>query len=569
MDTILSEKIKIVLINLGLGEAEVSLDHPAESANGDYSSNIAMVLAKNLKRNPKDFAMEIVEALEKSDIEHVEKIEVAGAGFVNFFLKREYFKNTIENISKNTDFGRTNILDGKKVVVEYTDPNPFKEFHIGHLMSNTIGEAISRIYEYNGADIKRACYQGDVGLHVAKAILGMKENTDMPLEDADINIWAKYLGKCYAKGATLYEENDDSKEQVKNINKSIYTKDNEEINKLYKIGREKSLLYFEEIYKKLGTKFDFYFFESNTGEFGKQVVTEGLEKGIFENGDDGAVVFKGEKYNPKLHTRVFINSQGLPTYEAKELGLSKIKHDAFPYDESVIITGNEINDYFRVLLEAMSQIYPDLASKTRHLSHGMLRLPTGKMSSRTGDVITGESLLESIGETVKEKIIEGGKEYQDLENLINDISVSALKYSVLKQAIGKDIVFDFEKSVSFEGDSGPYLLYSHARACSVLEKANNLNIEGNIVLPEESFEIERHLYRFPDIVMSAYEEKSPHIVAVYLVEISRMFNSFYANNQIVNTDDNSSAYKVMLTKAFKNILKNGLYILGIKAPERM
>lgn len=568
MEAILSEKIKSILGGLGLPISDISLEHPADIANGDYSTNIAMVLAKNLNRNPKDLAEDLVLQMKQDMSIHVQDIKVAGPGFINFFLKRDFFSDSVIKISENVSVGKGDFLSGKKVIVEYTDPNPFKEFHIGHLMSNTIGESISRIYEYNGADIKRACYQGDVGLHVAKAILGMQEEKDTPKEGDTIDVWAKYLGKCYALGANLYESSDEYKEKVKEINKKVYEKNDDEINHLYETGRKKSLEYFEEIYKKLGTKFDFYFFESETAQFGKKVVEENMSNDIFEKGDDGAIVFKGEKYNPKLHTRVFINSQGLPTYEAKELGLSKIKFDTFNYDESIIITGNEINDYFRVLLEAMNQVFPDLAKKTIHLSHGMLRLPTGKMSSRTGDVITGETLLEDIGEKIKEKIKDSNKELENLDTLINNIAVSALKYSVLKQATGKDIVFDFEKSVSFEGDSGPYLAYSHARACSVLEKAKN-NISNNIEIPEDCFEIEKYLYRFPEIIKTAYIEKAPHIISVYLVEISRLFNSFYANNQIVDTEDKYSSYKIVLTKSFVNVLKNGLYVLGIVAPEKM
>ncbi len=564
------EHINKALLSFGLENQDFVIEHPGDISNGDYSSSVALSVSKKIGKNPKELAGEIVSELEKGVIEGVEKIEVAGPGFINFYLDRDFFAQSIKDISENLGFGKTSILKNKKVIVEYTDPNPFKEFHIGHLMSNTIGESISRIYEYNGADIKRACYQGDVGLHVAKAILGMMEVGNLPEENEGIDVWAKYLGQCYAKGANLFEQGDEYKEKVKDINKKVYEKNDEEINRLYQIGRKKSLEYFEEIYKRLGTKFDYYFFESESGEFGKKIVLDGQEKGVFEKGEDGAVVFHGEKYDEKLHTRVFINSQGLPTYEAKELGLSKIKYEKFQYDESVIITGNEINEYFRVLISAMGQVFPDLAQKTIHLSHGMLRLPTGKMSSRTGDVITGESLLSFIGEKIEEKIKETEKNIDDIDTLVNDISVSALKYSVLKQGIGKDIIFDFEKSLSFDGDSGPYLSYTHARINSLLQKAKEEGIDmTNINIPEEAFEIEKFLYRFPEIIESAYKEKSPHVVSVYLVEVARLFNSFYGGNQIVSKDDKYSPYKILVARSVLNILKNGLYVLGIKAPEKM
>lgn len=565
--------IKDVLSRSGIDSGSFSVEYPSLITNGDFSTNVAMVTAKSSGEKPFEMAEKIKKLLNENlaNIQEIDRIEVAMPGFINFFLKRDFFSDSVLFIAENSDFGKIDLLKNKKVIVEYTDPNPFKEFHIGHLMSNTIGESISRIYQYVGADVKRACYQGDVGLHVAKAILGIKQNkSEIPNKEDDIKIWAKFLGKCYADGATLFEENDEVKEEIKKINKSVYERDDEDVNHFYDLGREKSLLYFEDIYKKLGTHFDFYFFESSSGPFGKEIVQEGLSRGIFEEGEEGAVVFRGEKYDPKLHTRVFINKEGLPTYEAKELGLSKIKYEKFPYEESIVITGNEINEYFKVLLCAMGQLFPELAEKTRHLSHGMLRLPEGKMSSRTGNVVTGESLLSLIGEKIEEKVKESGREDSATPEKINDIAVSALKYSVLKQGIGKDIVFDFEKSLSFDGDSGPYLLYSHARARSIIEKAESLGIDKKeIVLPNETFEIEKYLYRFPDMIKKAYEEKAPHVVLVYLVEMAREFNSFYGNFQIVDPEDTSSSYKVSVTRAFANIIKNGLYVLGIKAPERM
>ncbi len=566
---VLGEKIKNIVAGLGVNDIEINWEHPGDLVHGDYSTNIALIASKKIGKNPKEVAESIVESIQKDLPEDIEKIEVAGVGFINIYLSHSFFIDSINSISNDKNFGKTNLLSGKKVIIEYTDPNPFKEFHIGHLMSNTIGETLSRIIEWNGAEIKRACYQGDVGLHVAKAIFGMIENKDnMPSEDAPIEVWAKFLGSCYALGSKLEGDTVENKNLIKDLNKKIYELSDSDVNKFYDLGRAKSLEYFEEIYKKLGTKFDFYFFESKTGEFGKSIVESNIENGIFENGENGAIIFKGEKHNPKLHTRVFINSEGLPTYEAKELGLSKIKFDSYQYDESIVVTGNEINDYFRVLLEAMHQVFPDLASKTKHISHGMLRLPTGKMSSRTGDVVTGDSLLSDISEKVEEKMKESNR--AEDKDLVNDIAVSALKYSVLKQATGRDIIFDFDKSLSFEGDSGPYLSYSHARACSILEKAKSSGVDiSNQNTTENIFEIERLLYRFPEVVSLAYKEYAPHAVASYLIELARSFNSFYAETQIVDDTDKTSGYKVMITNAFETVQKNGLHILGIKAPDKM
>ncbi|MBU1728042.1 arginine--tRNA ligase, partial [Patescibacteria group bacterium] len=481
------------------------------------------------------------------------------------------------------NFGKNNLLKGEKVIVEYTDPNPFKEFHIGHLMSNTIGEAISRVIEASGAEVKRACYQGDVGLHIAKAIWWMQKQDSKP-ED----IATPVLAVAYKWGDQAYRESEKDKKEIEEINKKIYEKDPEIYEKYYLPGRKVSLDYFETIYKKLGTKFDYYFFESETGVLGKNIVEKYVGE-VFEK-SDGAVVFRGEHFKPSLHTRVFVNKEGLPTYEAKELGLAKIKYNTYPYTNSIVITGNEVNDYFKVLLEAMEQIFPDLAEKTKHISHGMLRLPTGKMSSRTGDVITAESLLSEISEKVIEKVKETNRGDMS-DEFINQVSVAALKYSILKQTIGGDIIYDFDKSISFEGDSGPYLQYSYARARSILEKAleekvissehGYFSAEKFLVLApshsqvsaettfSSSSTLERLMYRFPEIVLRSVKEFQPHHITNYLIELARAYNTFYGNTKIIDKDDANSSYRIALTEVFSIIMKNGLNILGIQVPEKM
>ncbi len=575
--------------SLGLEVGAFSLEHPDEISHGDYSTNIALILAKELKMNPKELAEKIVAEMSKTVFDTIEKIEVAGAGFINFYLSSKFFDESLNSLLEAGDtFGQNSTLKGKKALVEYTDPNPFKEFHIGHLMSNTIGESISRLVQASGAETKRACYQGDVGLHVAKAVWALIKNKKEVVS-------AGNLGQAYAEGSKAYED-PESKIEIDAINKKIYDRSDEDINRIYDHGKTISLEHFAEIYKKLGTEFNFYFFESETGKFGKEIVLDYLDKGVFEK-SEGAIIFPAEKHDPKLHTRVFINKEGLPTYEAKELGLAQIKYDLFPYDLSIVITGNEVNDYFKVLLKALELIFPELAKATKHLSHGMLRLPSGKMSSRTGSVITGESLIEDISVMVRKKIESSDRGIEDKERLVNMVAVAALKYSILKQSPGRDIIFDFEKSISFEGDSGPYLQYSYARAKSILNKAQENNIAelshsgstNNFLLKifsarpaglrkasqlrspatKEVTELERFLYRFPEVVERSALEYAPHYLITYLTDLSRSFNAFYGETKIVDPSDPSSPHKVALTRAFSIVLKNGLNLLGIQAPEKM
>lgn len=537
----MKEEIKKILEKV-TGGSDFLVEAPKEKTHGDYATNVALVLSKKLGENPREVAEEIVEALRQAQGKQkfIEKTEVGGPGFINFYLSKDYFIEQLKSIDKN--FGASNHAKGFKVMIEYTDPNPFKLFHIGHLMNNAIGESISRIMEMNGVILKRANYQGDVGMHVAKAVWALKNGIG--------------LQEAYAAGDKAFRENESAKQEMIEINKKIYHKSDKTISKLYDHGKKESLKYFEQVYKKLGTKFDYYFFESEVADFGKKVVEKNIGE-VFEVGEKGAIIFTGE------HTRVFINSEGLPTYEAKELGLANIKYKKFTYDHSVIITANEINEYFKVLLAAMGQVFPDLAKKTKHIGHGMLRLPEGKMSSRTGNVVTAESLIEKVKEMVRQKAVD--KSLDDAT--IEIIAVGALKYSILKQSIGSDIIFDFEKSVSFEGDSGPYLQYSYVRAISVLAKARGEGVKPSLKkVPVEINQLEKMMTHFPEIVEKAGAEYEPHVITLYLTELAREFNNYYAHNKIV---EKGGEYKVAVTQAFAHVMKNGLWLLGIQAPDKM
>ncbi len=574
--------IKGALKDLKITDVEFIVEHPEDLKNGDYSTNVAMAGAKKIKTNPKELAEKIVAKLQlaQSAISEIKEITVAGAGFINFHLSRKFFAHSIEGIvNTGENIGQNGTLKDQKIMIEFTDPNPFKPFHIGHLMTNAIGESIARILEHSGAEVTRANYQGDVGLHVAKAIYMLLENPkEYLVRNESTSRQAIFIGKAYAAGSEAYENDPGAKAKIDEINKKIYSKSDEQINETYDWGFKVTMDAFQDLYEMLGTEFDFYFLESQMALVGKDIVLANVGKAagpdgkgtIFEE-SDGAIVFKAEKHDPKLHTRVFITSQGLPTYETKELGLTEQKFEKAPdLDLSIIVTANEQMDYMRVVTKAVSLISPEHASKMKHISHGMMRFTAGKMSSRKGNVITGESLLNDVRDSILEKMTDREFSIVDQEKIAADVAVSAIKYSILKQSTGGDIIYDFESSISSEGDSGPYLQYSHARAKSILEKAAKENILPDPhAFPEEIFEVEKLLYKFPEIVLRSAKEYEPHYIANYLIEIARAFNSFYGNNLIVDKKDESSGYKIALTYAFSFVMKTGLHLLGIKAPDKM
>ncbi len=506
------------------------LEHPEREEWGDYA-----VFLK-----PGKEADAVIEKLEK--LEFVKEVSRVG-GFINIKLEIRYLVDQLERVTKIKPK-----LKGQKIMVEFTDPNPFKELHIGHLYSNVVGEAISRLFEASGATVKRACYQGDVGMHVAKAIWGMQQLK------VKKDLSAKLLGEAYALGAAAFEDNPKVAAEIKELNIKLYEAKSAEIMKLYNLGKRWSLLYFDSLYKRLGTKFDFMYFESDAGKKGLKVVEEGLSKGVFKK-SEGAVVFEGEMYG--LHTRVFINSQGLPTYEAKELGLAPTKFADFPYDLSVVITGNDINDYFRVLLKCLDLLYPDLAKRTKHIGHGIVKLPgMAKMASRKGNVLTAEWLLDE----AKKKVLEIASDATDPDV----VGVAAVKYAMLRSGIGRDIEFDLDKSVSFEGSSGPYLQYTYARTQSVLKKAQGSGFKVQLSLNEKELRVLRWIYRWPEVVEEAAERLAPNLICSFIYELAQRFNSFYAKHTILKSE-----FRLALTRGVGQVLKMGLEMLGIKALEKM
>lgn len=586
MKEVIREAINDVLEELGLSGVDFTVEHPTELSHGDYATNAVMVVYKRISsqisgtgeiktstldllyykegevRSLPEFAQLFAKKLE-GQIEYVDKINVAGPGFINFHLSRDFFVQELGRVTvEGETWGHNDNWKDKVVLVEYTDPNPFKEFHIGHLFTNAVGESIARLFMAQGADVRRVNYQGDVGLHVACAIYGMMK---LGLSSQD-ELTPAELGRAYALGATANKEDEQASTEIKKINKAVYERSEEEINSLYDKGRKVSLDYFETIYQMVDTKFDHYFFESEAAPHGKELVLGHTE--VFPE-SEGARVFKGEEYG--LHSRVFLNSQGLPTYEAKELALAKLKDDYTHYDYSVISTAKEINEYFKVLLKAMSFVYPELAEKTEHVGHGMVRLLTGKMSSRTGDVITARDFINEIKEAAAEKMNESGTTETN-EELARDIAIGAIKYATLKGSIYQDTVFNKEQALSFEGASGPYLQYTHARINSVLEKARSAGVSTEVKsdnVPPEAYEVEKILYRFPEVVEEAFESREPHQVATFLTELASSFNSFYANEKIADLSDPYAPYKCLLSAAVKQTIKNGLWLLAIKAPEKM
>jgi arginyl-tRNA synthetase len=554
-------------INLAFEADSIDLQPPKLSSFGDYSTSIALKLAKTLKKNPIEIGGAIKQALEKDKL--FEKIDVLPPGFINFWLSQKILFANLCNFGQNIfSFPSFSFGKNKKILIEYAQPNTHKLFHIGHLRNITLGEALARIFETLGNKVIRANYQGDVGLHIAKCLWAVKKE-----QEKEKNILEKFktleekiefIGKMYSKGTKAYEQDEKAKQEIIEINKQIYQND-KKIFDLWQKTRKWSLNYFEKIYQRVDTQFDRLFFESEMAKRAIEICQEALQKGILEK-SQGAIVFNGKKYS--LDTRVFINSLGYPTYEGKELSLAEKEFYEFgEIDKAIHLTTPEQKSFFKVTFKVEELLDPKkFKDKQYHLSYEWVKLKEGKMSSREGNVIEANWLIDQ----VKNKIL---TDFKIDEKTAEKIAVASVKYAFLKTSPENPISFDIQESISLKGNSAPYILYTYIRAKSVLKKekdTKNLKLASSLNLNQEEKEVLRFLILFPEAILNSALYFSPHFLCQYLYELSQKFNFFYEHYPILKEKNKHlKTFRLLLTQATANVIKKGFFILGIKTVEKM
>ena len=553
----LEQVVAVAVKDLYGVEVAVELTRPEEQF-GDFATNVALQLTKQLGKNPREIGEAVAEKLRGN--EQLVEVSVAGPGFLNMRLRDMALIAALEAQSAKT-------LTGKTVLLEYSDPNPFKPLHAGHLYTTLVGDTIARLVAHAGAHTVRLNFGGDVGLHAGKSMWAIVQalGGEYPEKLADIAEAERpsWLGARYVEGNNAYEDDPTAKAAIIEANKHVYvlhdTNDHESaFAQIYWTCRQWSYEYFATLYTQLQVvPFDRFIPESEVTPLGLETVRAQLEKGVFEQ-SDGAVVFRGEDQG--LHTRVFINSEGLPTYETKDVGLSLTKWQDYHFDESIIITANEQMQYMQVVLAAIHAFAPEPAERTRHLTHGIVKLQGGvKMSSRKGNVVTALEILEAA------RVAGDASGTHPSEETI----LAAVKYAFAKNRIGGDIVYDPLESIALEGNSGPYLQYAHARACSILAKSAEQThvLAKDALLEPAERSLVRTLSQYVEAVDRATAELMPHHICTYLYELAQAFNRFYENNRVIG--DAREQIRLGLVSHYATTLKQGLELLGIHAPERM
>jgi arginyl-tRNA synthetase len=536
-------------------DVPVELTRPEEQF-GDFATNIALQLAKTVGKNPREIADELAASLRAKNHDSIASVSVAGPGFLNLTLSQSGLRQALHQSPAHS-------LEGQVIVTEYSDPNPFKVLHAGHLYTSVVGDAIANVLEQAGATVHRVNFGGDVGMHVAKTMWAIiKEvggETPEKLNDIPEAERSEWMAKNYVAGTQAFEDDETAKAEITVFNKRVYALHTEndhdsQFAQIYWTCRQWSYDYFDSFYARIGSHFEKYYPESMTMTVGLETVREHVFDGVYQE-SDGAIIFDGEKYG--LHTRVFINSEGLPTYEAKDVGLSFLKAREYHFDRSIIITANEQEQYMQVVLKSIEQFAPELSQATTHLTHGIVKLAGGvKMSSRKGNFLRAVDVLDAASEASKTI----GQEPNEA------VVLGAVKYAFIKNRMGGDIIYDPKESVSIEGNSGPYLQYAHARARSILRKAD-MSDTALADFDDGERSLARKLSEYADVIDRATTELSPHIICTYLYELAQTFNRFYEHNRVI--DDPRQATRLALVTMYANRLKSGLELLGIIAPDSM
>lgn len=556
-----------------------ALEQPPEKAMGDYALP-CFRFAKALKKNPNLVAEELKKELELLKNPWVLKIDLKGA-FLNIFTdQKQVAKTLIPLLLSSEGFSllqKNPVHNNTKTMIEFSQPNTHKEFHVGHGRNVCLGDSLCRIFTYNGFNVTPVNYIGDEGAHIAKCLWGIEQYKGEKLDDS-IKNKAEWLGQRYVEAnSALKDATDENKIKIQSeisiILKSIEQKTGKYYD-IWKITRQYCLDDFNGIYKWLDVHFDHFFYESEVSDDSQLIVDEYMKKGLFVE-DQGAVGL--DMSDKKLGFFMVRKSDGTTLYSTKDLALAKVKFNDFDIDRSIYVVGSEQNLHFKQVFHALDKMGFKQAPKCYHLSYGMVVRPDGKMSSRAGNSFTFLQLINLVIEEINTYLEKYSEEWtqEQKEDTAHKLAVGAIKYGMLHADPNKEIVFDPKEWVSFEGNSGPYLMYSYARTQSILNKATELGIKHSeehldLLNHESERELMRHLYDFNQTAIYACENYKPSTIANHLFFTCKAYNRFYNEVSVMKAEtEDLRAARLALLKAFANTLKTGLYLLGITPPEKM
>ncbi len=549
--------------SLSHGEVEELIEIPPNYNMGDYAMP-CFKLAKAFRKSPNVIANEIVEDLKGNEL--FEKIENAGP-YVNFFVNKEVFAQTVleEIFTKKEKYGSQNIGQNQNVVIDYSAPNIAKPFHVGHLRSTVIGNSLYKIYEFLGYNSVGVNHLGDWGTQFGKMICAYKKwGNDEEIEKEPI----KTLHYLYVKFHDEAEKKPELEDEGRLWFKKLEEGDEEAI-KLWKWFADLSLREFNRIYDLLKVKFDHYTGESFYNDKMDRVVEMIKEKGILKE-SEGAYIVNLEKYD--MPPCLIIKKDGTTIYATRDITAAIYRKDTFNFAKCLYLTDYSQNLHFAQWMKVIELMGFDWANQLEHAPFGRVSTEQGRLQTRKGNVILLDELLDKAIEKAGSLIEEKNPNLKDKEEVARKVGIGAVIYNDLSNNKIKDIVFNWDRMLSFDGETGPYVQYAHARANSVLEKAQfdiSADVDYSLLTNEDTVEVIRLLEGFPQVVVAAMEKNEPSLITRHITDLAQAFNKFYHECPILVDEEELKKARLLLVFAVKNTIKVGLGLLGIEAPEKM
>ena len=544
-------------------KGEITLEVPPKHEMGDYAFP-CFPLAKELKKSPPQIAEDLKNKIGEHDF--LERTVVIGP-YLNFFVDKKKLAEKVlkEVYKKKQEYGKGSCK--KVIAVEFSSPNTNKPLHLGHVRNICLGESVCKILEFNGNKVKRHCVVNDRGIHICKSMLAYKKFGKGKEPDVKSDF---FVGNFYVRFAKEVEKNPKLDEEAQALLVKWESEDKETI-ALWKKMNKWVYDGFDETYKKLGIKFDKYYYESSLYKEGKDIVVKGLDDGVFDEEDNGAVSANLDKF--KLPKKILMRGDGTTIYMTQDLFLAKKKFQDFKCDKSIYVVGSEQNLHFQQLFAVLELLGEKFAKNCSHLSYGMVNLPDGKMKSREGKVVDADDLVREMEELSRYEIKLRHKDIEEdeLADRSYKVGLGALKFFILKMDPSKEMMYDPEASVSFEGETGPYVQYTIARINSILRKYDG-KVSDKVkfdIFEEDGVALIKLLQNFPAVVDEAGSHLRPSNIARYLLDLSQAFNEFYHSSPILQEKEDVKKARLLLSLCVKEVLVKGLDLLGISYVEEM
>jgi arginyl-tRNA synthetase len=524
--------------------------------------------AKHLRMAPPQIASEIVQVLDTSSA----AAEAVGP-YVNVFLDRRSFMTDFSQEAAAEDFGTSRSLAGKKVMLEFSCPNTNKPLHLGHLRNNSLGESVSRILRAAGADVMKVNLINDRGVHICKSMLAYQKFGQGETPSSTGIKPDRFVGDYYVKYAAWAKEDQGAEEQAAEMLRA-WEQGDPEVRRLWETMNSWTIEGINQTYKRTGISFDKVYYEHNTYLLGKEVILKGIQDGHFYKREDGAIIvdlpWKANKAADEAQTKVLLRSDGTSIYLTQDIGTAIERHKDFPFEELIYVVGSEQDYHFKVLFFVLDKLGYPWARDLLHLSYGMVNLPEGKMKSREGTVVDADDVIDDLTALAKEEIVAKEREsfVEGLDETSLKIALGALHYFLLGATPSKDMIFNPKESLSFNGNTGPYLQYTGARITNLLTKAQENGVKpvfsAEKLTLDEEWEIIKHLSRLKENIDLAARDKNPSVLTAYLYDLSKLYSRYYHDHSVLKAEgDELIAARVALCQMVLKALKTVFNLLNI------